>query len=158
MAVPSVAQFTSRDLRLTCSLRSFALPARCMALLIIIGSTLLCGTPMVQASVTGDPDEAVVVTKHISGQLSVIRPHYLAVEYKQDDDKHIGYEMAFPIDEHVEFFGPKRSLDELEVGDTVRVTYEEKTWTSEAGQKRMERRAKAVKLVKSAVKGLRSGQ
>ena len=125
VVVPVVVQPTRADLRRTRRLRFFA----SLGLL----AAFVC---MLPARVVAAPDQnagnehAVVTEKKVTGEVSVIRPHYISVVSERDPETRIDTEMVFPINEDVEFVYTK-GLDELHVGDTVRVTYEERTWTQE---------------------------
>lgn len=145
--VPVVTPARPNDLRRQHRLRSFA----CLGL--VVASVFVTSGLVVAAE--EDEEDALITVKHITGEVSIIRPHYLSVVYKQDAETRMEYEMVFPMNKDVEFFH-KKSLDDIEVGDTVRVTYEEKTWTTEDGMERMKRKAKEVWFVRPAKKGLRS--
>ncbi len=62
-----------------------------------------------------------IETKQITGQVSALTSRFIAVVY----DRKAGteYEMALPIVEDAKL-ERKESLEEIDLGDTVRVTYE----------------------------------
>ena len=120
---------------------------------------LLCvGTAAGAQEATGTQGNEVVVVKEVSGEVGFVRPLYITVVYARDMEKGAEYEMVFPIDEDVTLLN-RRSFDEINPGDTISVTYEERTWTTAEGLEKTERRAKAVRFVSAAnTATLKSGQ
>ena len=102
------------------------------------------------------PEDAQVTVKHVTGELSLIRPGSISVVYKRDAKKGMDYEMVLPFDKDVRL-AYKRSLDEFQLGDTVRVTYEERTWKTDEDLERMQRKAMEIQFMSPAKPGLRSG-
>lgn len=103
------------------------------------------------------PADASVAVKQVTGELSLIRPGSISLVYRRDEQRAMDYEMVFPIGKGVALLR-RRALSELQVGDTVRVTYEERAWKEEAtGVERMQRRATTIEFLRSAQAGLRSG-
>jgi len=120
---------------------------------------MVCAMPVNVDATSISQEDAVVETKKVRGTVSIVRPWLLALEYKQDLARGIGYEMSFPLDAEIEVSGAKRSIGELEPGDTVSVTYEEKTWMTDEGDEGLERharRATEIVFIKSAPSALKS--
>lgn len=115
----------------------------------VIGLLLMFSTA-VGAGEAAEEEDVVVVVKEISGEVTVVGPSFIAVVYERDAKKGIEYEMALPIDKDIELVR-KRNLDEIRVGDTVRVKYEE----TQKGE-RITRRAKVITFVKPAKTKLES--
>jgi hypothetical protein len=99
-----------------------------------------------------NPKEKVIVeTKEILGEVSGISGNFLAVAYGRDPQSGAGLEMAFNIDNKVRI-AHKRSIRDINFGDTVKVVYEETTTIKEDGLKISQRVAKMVSFVKAAEK------
>lgn len=73
------------------------------------------------------PDDAIVVTKVITGKVSAINPkdRFLTVIYQQEKEKGVEYELLLTLADKVEL-QHKQNLNELKYGDTIKVTYAEK--------------------------------
>lgn len=151
VVIPVAASCSRPRLRLCSNLRFLAFWMGGMAVWMVVA-----GNPLAWAETIQEKD-ALIVTKEITGQLSVVTPRFVAVEYNQDARKGIAYEMAFSMDGDVRVSGAKRDLQELQAGDTVAVTYEEKTWMDDSGQERIKRQVKGIQFIRSAEQGLRSG-
>ena len=67
------------------------------------------------------PDDAQVAVKRVTGELSLVRPGSISLVYQRDEKQGMDYEMVLPLSKNYRLVY-KRSLDELHVGDTVRVT------------------------------------
>ena len=102
------------------------------------------------------------VAKEVSGQVSGISSSLISILYGQD--KKTSYEMALTIDKDTKV-EHKKSLKEIQSGDTVLVKYEETTETYKVedakGQKkevtrRLGRQVKTVVFLKAAPKELQS--
>jgi hypothetical protein len=89
-------------------------------------------------------------TKEVQGEVSMIGRDYISVVYMRDLDKGIEYEMQLPIDEDLSFIHA-RDLNEIKVGDIVRVTYEEVTEEYQ-DESKTSRKGKVINFVKSAVR------
>lgn len=98
-------------------------------------------------------------SKSIQGDIDTLRPDYVTIIYAQDKGSKgevvKDYEAVFPIDNSTTF-EYKKSLSEFVEGDKVEVTYDEIKWVDEKGVERVERKAKQLKFIRAAVKGLRS--
>ncbi|MFH0839268.1 MAG: hypothetical protein V1893_03690 [Candidatus Omnitrophota bacterium] len=84
----------------------------------------------------------------IEGEISAISNKYISIVYKKEKDAE--YEMLLPIDKDIEIIH-KKSLDEMKVGDTVYIEYEDEviTDTAEEGQA-MKRKAKVISFMSPA--------
>jgi hypothetical protein len=102
------------------------------------------------------PEDAKVAVKQVTGEVSLIRQGSISVVYQRDDKKAMDYEMVLPLDKNVRL-AHKRSVNELQVGDTVRVTYEERSWKDDTGVERMHRQATEIQFMSLAKPQLRSG-
>lgn len=98
-------------------------------------------------------------SKSMQGDISTLRSNYVTIIYAQDKggegDVVKDYEAVFPIDNSTTF-AYKNSLGEFVEGDKVEVTYDEIKWVDEKGVERVERKAKQLKFIRAAIKGLRS--
>lgn len=91
------------------------------------------------------------VTKEVSGEISAIGKDYISIIYKRDEKKGTEYEMLVPIDTSTKL-ERKKSLSELNIGDTVKIQCEDMTLEDTSGEKKMERKAKVISFVSPAVK------
>ena len=98
-------------------------------------------------------------SKSMQGDIDTLRPDYVTIVYAQDKGSKgevvKDYEAVFPVDNST-MFVYKNSLSEFVEGDKVEVTYDEIKWVDEKGVERVERKAKQLKFIRSAIKGLRS--
>ena len=109
-------------------------------------------------------DNAIVVTKEITGKVSAINPmyHFLTVIYQQEKEKGVEYELLLNFKDNVELRF-KRALSELQFGDTIRVSYDEKQEEAERQTtdgktehytKVLSRQAKVITFLKPRAIGL----
>lgn len=103
-----------------------------------------------------------VTVKTLSGEVSGISPNFIAVLYGQDAKS--SYEMGLVINKNTKV-ERKHSLNEIVVGDTVSVKYEETTQVikekTQKGEEKdtvkvLSRIAKVVSFIKSPAEGLQS--
>lgn len=90
-------------------------------------------------------------TNEVSGEISAIGKDFIAIIYKRDESKGAEYEMLVPIDTDTKL-ERRKSLSELNIGDTVRIQCEDITLEDASGEQKMERKAKLVSFVSPAVK------
>jgi len=72
-----------------------------------------------------DP-EIIITEKDVTGVISVLNPTYIAIVYHREKDTGHEYEIGFPISSDIKI-SRKRSLDDINRGDTVTVKYDEKS-------------------------------
>ena len=75
---------------------------------------------------TDDEVRIRTVMKEVQGEVSVVTPNYIGINYAKNKRKKIEYEIALTIDKDVRLVH-KRLLKEIESGDIVRVKFEETT-------------------------------
>lgn len=85
--------------------------------------------------------------KSIKGEVGMIRPGYIEVEYALDEEG--AHAMVFPLSKDVEIQN-KKSIGEIQQGDAVELTYEERTWITEEGKAQTEIKVKKIRFVKAA--------
>jgi len=123
-------------------------------------------SPLATADTSQEPaDDAVVVTREVTGTVSAITPQFINVVYSSDKKAGIEYEMPLAIGKDVEL-RYKRSLHEIKFGDTVSVKFDEKqrTVTPQGGDGRrkvetqvVSREVQRITFLKTATQGLVSG-
>lgn len=132
--------------------------------LFCVGLFLLCFIQGARAEKSKDETKTKTVIKEVQGEVSALTSHFIAIVYKKDKEKGIEYEMALPIGEDVRVVY-KRRLEEIEVGDIVKVQYEEvQEEYEEIGKggvklrktKVISRQVKRIIFLKPKLKGLRS--
>lgn len=106
-------------------------------------------------SADSEKKEEVVLNKSmgtITGTISAVSSDSISVAYHEDKAKGIEYEMLLLLDNAFTIEN-KKNLSELKVGDTVKITYEDVTSEKiENKEQKVERKAKIVSFVRSAVK------
>ena len=90
---------------------------------------------------------AMANLKSVKGQVGILRSKYIEIEYAQDKDG--AYSMVFPIPKDIEIQN-KKSIDEIQQGDTVELIYEERTWLTEDGEEKSEAVPKKIRFVSAA--------
>ena len=73
-----------------------------------------------------EEEDASVSAKTVEGVVSALSPGFIAVVYKTEEDDTVEYEIPFTVTESVKILR-KNSIDELSLGDTVKVTYLERS-------------------------------
>ena len=95
----------------------------------------------------------------VSGEIGIIKPHYITVIYKKEKGPGgVGvkdYEMLFPIDDNIELLH-RKNIGQLQEGDIIQVLFDQTSYTDKKGVGRIERKAKQIKFIKAAPRGLRS--
>ena len=89
--------------------------------------------------------------KEVQGEISWISSRYIAIAYNRDPGKGSEDEMLLPIDSSLKL-EHKQSLDQIKVGDLVRVQYDEETEEDEKGNKKDSRKAAVVSFIKAGMK------
>lgn len=112
-----------------------------------------------QADSVSAETSPVTTSKSMQGEIDILRKDYVTIIYAQDKGSKgevvKDYEAVFPIDNSTTF-AYKNSLSEFAEGDKVEIAYDEIRWIDEKGVERVERKAKQLKFIRSAIKGLRS--
>lgn len=85
----------------------------------------------------------------ITGEISGISKHYLSVVYDRDLTKGIEYELLLPIDKDMQIKN-KKSVSELNVGDTISMQYEENVVTDSKEKQALKRKSRELNFVKAA--------
>lgn len=123
----------------------------------IIAVLILCVSGMAAAEETkvgkSETEEKIETTvKEVSGEISGVSSNFIAILYGQDETA--SYEMAFSVGKDVKLVH-KKSLSELAVGDTVTVSYEEKTKKNKEGKIMiLSRVPKRISFIRAAPKAL----
>lgn len=121
---------------------------RAFAVLFLI-ATFLIALP-VFAQEKSDKPRYTKTAKLLQGEISGISRNFISIIYYKDAQKGIEYEMAFPLDSDIQL-KHKRSLDQLSVGDTVAIDFDE-TIEETAGGTDVKNKARAISFVRPAVK------
>ncbi len=98
-----------------------------------------------------DEQKEVVVRKEITGTISGMSPSFLAVTFGKGEADGAALEMAFNVGKDVRV-AHKNSMKEIGFGDTVTVTYDEITKTTDEGRTLTRREIRMVTFVKAAPK------
>lgn len=119
---------------------------------IIVGILFIIS--LVAAGQTQEQDEkgkikTTTLAKEVQGEIGAIGKDYITIIYERDAQKGIEYEMWLPIEKDKIKLVHKRSLEQLNIGDIVRVQYEEITEEYKEGP-RLSRKAKVISFVKPA--------
>ena len=98
-------------------------------------------------------EEVVVETKQVQGEVSSLtprgKPEYIGITYKEDNEKGTGYEIILFMDKDIKLVN-KNELSEIGIGDTVDVTFEEITTTTQDGGSQNRRVAKSIRFIRKA--------
>lgn len=95
--------------------------------------------------------EKKTVTKSIDGEVAGISPTFIAVDYGLNAKGTAMQEMSFIMAKDVKI-EVKKSLKDINVGDTVRVTYEETTETNGKITRALDRSVKVIRFLSAAPK------
>lgn len=118
---------------------------------VVMGAMALFLLCLVAVGETQEGKEKIKTTtasKEVQGEVSGIGKDSISVVYMRDEKKRIEYEMLLPIEKDIRLVHKQR-LDQINVGDIVRVQYEEVTEEYEEGP-RSSRKAKVISFVKPA--------
>ncbi|MDD5454117.1 MAG: hypothetical protein PHW62_01265 [Candidatus Ratteibacteria bacterium] len=121
---------------------------------IIVFALFICSTAMAKDAKDIKKEENAanqkIVLKEVQGEVTWIRNDKIAIMYAQDNEAGTAEEMLLPVPEDVSVIN-KKSLNEIKVGDIVRVQYEEVTEETPEGTS-INSRAKTIIFLKAAVK------
>jgi len=115
------------------------------AVFLVFASLMLCKESVAQQS----PKKGVA-SKEIGGRVSGITKDYIAVVYNVDEAAHTEHEVLLPFSKDLAL-DHAQTLDQIKVGDTVSVEFEEDTVSAKEGGK-VFRRGKVVHFVSHAPK------
>lgn len=133
----------------------------CAALILVPGHSLFAAkdSEKKQSDSVAAATAPATTSKSMQGDIGTLRPDYVTIIYAQDQggkgEVVKDYEAVFPVDKDTTFVN-KKSLSEFGEGDRIEVTYDEIKWVDEKGFERVERKAKQLKFIRAAIKGLRS--
>ena len=97
-----------------------------------------------------EPPKEEMASKSITGEVTGISPSFIAVMYDQDVKS--AYEMALNLGPKAKIVG-KTSINEIHVGDTVTVSYDERFQKDEKGDIRINgRKVTAISFVREGKK------
>ncbi len=94
--------------------------------------------------------KTTIVIKTVEGEVSAINGQGIAIVYRKDLGENKDYEIYLPIDKNLRL-EHKRSLEQINVGDIVRVHYEELNEFREEGAK-ASHKAKVITFLRPAQK------
>lgn len=117
----------------------------------VLGITCIASAEKVK----GESQKSTSTIKELQGEISGISKESISIIYNRDLEKGIDYEMLLPIEKGNIQLIHKNSLDELCVGDTVRLQYEEETKEDEEGRK-IKRKARVISFIKPKPKEIES--
>lgn len=109
-------------------------------------------TPAVAAAEApkAEPPKEEMARKSMTGEVAGISPSFIAVVYDKDDKS--AYEMALNLDPKVKIVG-KKNINEIRVGDTVTVSYDERFQKDEKGDTRINgRKVTAISFIREGKK------
>jgi hypothetical protein len=110
---------------------------------LVIGIILVCIPSLFAVE---DEEDFIVRTKTLSGEVNMIRAHYITIDITEDPGSTSSAEMYFPITEVVEFGNV--DLVDIDEGNVVQVTYDEYSRLDEGGEERyVTRVTKKVKFL-----------
>jgi len=120
----------------------------------VIGLLLMVNT-VVAAQEAAEEGDVVVVVKELIGEVISLTSRgdsqLICIAVDEENTDYI-----FLIDEEIKVVR-KRSLNAINIGDTVRVKYHVITRTTKEGRQRSKQVAKLITFMAPAKKGLRSG-
>ncbi|MFC1658779.1 hypothetical protein ACFL1D_05295 [Candidatus Omnitrophota bacterium] len=123
-----------------------------IGMIISLGAILIlaCEAEIAQAEKNGTEVKTTSTDKSIQGEITGIGKNYIAVTYEMNEEKGTEYEILLPVDKDLQLVH-KNKFSELNIGDTVRIKYEEIT-EEYAETNRKLRKAKVITFVKPAEK------
>lgn len=114
---------------------------------------ILCSFLGMSLAQQGDKAKVSRETKYVSGEVSFLDlksdPKRIGIDYKQDDESGVAYEIILFIDENVKLVH-KGKLEEMGLGDSVHITYEDITSSGEEGKEETKRVAKIISFARAA--------
>ncbi|KPK97834.1 MAG: hypothetical protein AMJ95_07150 [Omnitrophica WOR_2 bacterium SM23_72] len=87
--------------------------------------------------------------KEVQGEVTWVKQDKISIVYNTDESKGMDYEILLPVDKDTKLVHLK-SIEQIKIGDRVRILYEEKTQES-AGEVRSYRRAKVITFIGPAL-------
>jgi len=120
----------------------------------ILTLSLLLLVTLVFTSFAGQPPKAPAASKEVAGRVSGISKNYIAIAYGSDEATHTEYEMLIPLDKSLNLTHVK-TLDQIKVGDTVSIQFDETVETTIEGEK-VFRRGKGIAFISAAPKVVES--
>lgn len=96
-------------------------------------------------------DKKILKTERneLSGVISGITKSSVSLVYEKDKKKDIEYEAVFPINKDIQFEHLK-SLNDLKIGDEVRIRFEDTNFEYSDKSQKVQRKAKVISLIKAA--------
>ncbi len=94
-----------------------------------------------------------ISSKEATGTISGLGSNFIAIETGLDTESKAARESAFNLDKNVRVVH-KKSLKELNIGDTVKIDYQEKVKTRDDGRKLRSTLVKMITFLKPAPKEL----
>ena len=70
-----------------------------------------------------DEEEYIIKTKKITGEISIIKSHFISIIYARDKRSYSDSEAMFLLNDEVEF--RLKDLEDLQFGDKISITYDE---------------------------------
>ncbi|MCH7505585.1 hypothetical protein IID04_08150 [PVC group bacterium] len=92
-------------------------------------------------------EDALVTVKSVQGIISNIRFNTISIEYKANTD------IMFYLDDNIAYHRVK-GIGDLEIGDRIRIDFDERRWDEVDGFKRRKRLIKTITFVSPKPKGL----
>jgi len=90
----------------------------------LVAALVLGQTGVVGAQQAQEEEEIIIAPKVVSGEVAAISSRLITIIYDKDEEKKIEHEIDLPIDKDIKLVH-KRELSDINIGDIVRVTYEE---------------------------------
>jgi len=120
---------------------------------------MAAGIFIIRAIALADGDEkskrvVARVAKEIQGEVAGISKDSIAIIYNRNEATGEEYEMSFPVAKEVDIVH-KKSINEIAVGDTVNVQYEETTEKSAEDKEKdleIKRQVKVITFLRPAVR------
>ena len=108
-----------------------------------------------------EEEEYIIRTKKITGEISMIKSHFISIIYAQDKKAGTENEAVFLLNDEIEF--RLKDLEDLQSGDKISITYDEyfEIELNEKGEeeeKFVKREAREIRFLSTkSGSGLRSG-
>lgn len=91
-----------------------------------------------------------ISNKTVQGEISAIGKNYISIIYQREKEKGTEYEIWLPLKKEDIKLLHKKSLEDLKVGDIVKIEFEEVTEESKKGI-RSTRKVKVINFIKPAI-------